>query len=70
MWTNGVDRFFLYKSSSRFGATFEQLPHWPVAEETDAELSGARPSVGRFRLGEGGCAEDSVSSLPQLHPRQ
>lgn len=54
MWTNGVDRFFLYKSSSRFGATFEQLPHWPVAEDTDAALSGARPSVGRFRLGEAG----------------
>ncbi|NJP29903.1 N-6 DNA methylase [Microbispora sp. SCL1-1] len=54
MWTNGVDQFFLHKSTSRFGATFEQLPYWPVAEETDEELSGARPSVGRFRLGEAG----------------
>ncbi|MBX6383141.1 MAG: N-6 DNA methylase, partial [Microbispora sp.] len=54
MWTNGVDQFFLYKSTSRFGATFEQLPYWPVADESDEELSGARPSVGRFRLGEAG----------------
>ncbi|MGP4097180.1 methylation-associated defense system DNA methyltransferase MAD2 [Nonomuraea sp. KM90] len=53
MWTNGVDQFFIYKDSGRFGASFEQLSNWPVGDES-GEDSLARPSVGRLRLGEAG----------------
>lgn len=50
MWTNGVDFFFLYKESTRFGAKFEQRADWPIADES--VQSGSVVSVARLRRGE------------------
>ncbi|REE95759.1 methylation-associated defense system DNA methyltransferase MAD2 [Thermomonospora umbrina] len=50
MWTNGVDFFFLYKESTRFGARFEQRADWPIADES--VQSGSVVSVARLRRGE------------------
>ncbi|SFO15916.1 type I restriction enzyme M protein [Actinomadura madurae] len=50
MWTNGVDFFFLYKESTRFGARFEQRADWPLADES--VQSGTVVSVARLRRGE------------------
>ncbi|GGK89259.1 restriction endonuclease subunit M [Sphaerisporangium melleum] len=50
MWTNGLDFFFLYKESTRFGAKFEPRADWPVADETVG--SGTVASVARLRRGE------------------
>jgi len=50
MWTNGLDFFFLYKESTRFGARFEQRADWPIADES--VRSGTVASVARLRGGE------------------
>jgi len=50
MWTNGLDFFFLYKESTRFGAKFEPRADWPVADESVG--SGTVASVARLRRGE------------------
>ncbi|WP_371779020.1 methylation-associated defense system DNA methyltransferase MAD2 [Streptosporangium subroseum] len=52
MWTNGLDFFFLYKESTRFGAKFEPRADWPIADETVG--SGTVASVARLRRGEAG----------------
>ncbi|GAA3509219.1 type I restriction enzyme M protein [Streptosporangium album] len=52
MWTNGLDFFFLYKESTRFGARFEPRADWPVADESVG--SGTVASVARLRRGEAG----------------
>ncbi|MEU0519105.1 N-6 DNA methylase [Streptosporangium sp. NPDC006007] len=52
MWTNGLDFFFLYKESTRFGAKFEPRADWPVADESVG--SGTVASVARLRRGEAG----------------
>jgi type I restriction enzyme M protein len=55
MWTNGLDQFFIYKDSGRFGATFKQHVNWPVGDDPDgAEASSATASVAELRLGEAG----------------
>lgn len=50
MWTNGLDFFFLYKESTRFGAKFEARVDWPKAD--DSVKSGTVASVARLRRGE------------------
>ncbi|CNE21843.1 N-6 DNA methylase [Mycobacterium tuberculosis] len=50
MWTNGLDFFFLYKESGRFGAKFEKRTNWPPSEESIN--SGTVASVARLRRGE------------------
>ncbi|WP_173099165.1 methylation-associated defense system DNA methyltransferase MAD2 [Actinomadura verrucosospora] len=50
MWTNGLDFFFLYKESKRFGATFERRTNWPLGDESTSDRSGA--SAVRLRRGE------------------
>lgn len=52
MWTNGLDFFFLYKESTRFGAKFEPRADWPIADESVG--SGTVASVARLRRGEAG----------------
>ncbi|MER5623046.1 N-6 DNA methylase [Streptosporangium sp. NPDC002544] len=52
MWTNGLDFFFLYKESTRFGAKFEPRADWPLADESVG--SGSVASVARLRRGEAG----------------
>lgn len=52
MWTNGIDFFFLHKTTTKFSAKFEPQASWPLADES------VRPdtvvSVGRLRRGEAG----------------
>ncbi|WP_326637826.1 hypothetical protein OG884_28190 [Streptosporangium sp. NBC_01755] len=50
---NGLDQFFNYKDSGRFGATFEQHVNWPLGDDSD-EGGDVRPSVARLRIGEAG----------------
>jgi type I restriction enzyme M protein len=50
MWTNGLDFFFLYKESTRWGAKFEPRADWPLAD--DSIQSGTVASVARLRRGE------------------
>lgn len=50
LWTNGLDFFFLYKDSKRFGATFEPRANWPLADES-AEPGASAPVI-KLRRGE------------------
>ena len=50
MWTNGLDFFFLYKESKRFGAKFERRTNWPLGDESINGRTGA--SAARLRRGE------------------
>lgn len=52
MWTNGVDFFFLHKTSGKFSAKFEPRASWPLADESVQVDTVA--SVGRLRRGEAG----------------
>jgi type I restriction enzyme M protein len=49
MWTNGLDFFFLYRESTKFGVKFEPRAGWPVEAGT---ASGTVASVSRLRRGE------------------
>jgi type I restriction enzyme M protein len=48
LWTNGVDFFFLYRESSRFGPQFEPRANWPV----EASVGAPVPSAAKMRRGE------------------
>lgn len=50
MWTNGLDFFFLYKDIGRWGAKFQELAAWPLADESTP--GDAVASVARLRRGE------------------
>lgn len=52
MWTNGIDFFFLHKTSGKLGAKFEPLASWPLADESVQFDTVA--SIGRLRRGEAG----------------
>ena len=52
MWTNGIDFFFLHKTTSKFSAKFEPQASWPLADESVQFDTVA--SVGRLRRGEAG----------------
>ena len=52
MWTNGIDFFFLHKTTSKFSAKFEPQASWPLADESVRPDTVA--SVGRLRRGEAG----------------
>lgn len=40
MWTDGIDLFFLEKTSTRFGATYAVVSDWPMVDETVHSHSG------------------------------
>jgi type I restriction enzyme M protein len=50
MWTDGHDRFFLYKKSSKLGAKFESRADWPIGDESSDGVTAM--SVARRRRGE------------------
>ena len=52
MWTNGIDFFFLHKTTTKFSAKFEPQASWPLADESVRPDTVA--SVGRLRRGEAG----------------
>jgi len=49
MWTNGLDFFFLYRESTRFGVSFEPRADWPIAADS---VSGTFGTAVRLRRGE------------------
>lgn len=49
MWTNGLDFFFLYRESTRFGVKLEPRADWPVEA---GSASGTVASAARLRRGE------------------
>lgn len=49
MWTNGLDFFFLYRESTRFGSKFEPRADWPIDADSG---SGTVASAARLRRGE------------------
>src|SRR5262249_32247416 len=49
MWTNGLDFFFLYRESTRFGVRLEPRADWPL---DTSSASGTVVSAARLRRGE------------------
>ena len=62
MWTNGIDFFYLHKTTTKFSAKFEPQASWPLADES------VRPEHRRLRgtaaPRRGRDAQDDVPPLP------